>query len=149
MPRVSRWQSLVGPAPPRRKGVPGRHFITDKHPHELLPPPTSDHQRHPIFRLFQQLVSHIDSPIMLSFILIQNRQFVTHSPPLPSTKANLQTQGQNPSREMVRPLQRRRKDQAQRRSPPPRRPARPKIPIQLRRISQLQSRLPPLRWPLL
>ncbi|KZL69259.1 hypothetical protein CI238_09101, partial [Colletotrichum incanum] len=57
--------------------------------------------------------------------------------------------GQDPSCEVVRTLQRRREDQAQRRGPSPRRTARPEVPVQLRRVPQQQDRLPPLRRPLL
>ncbi|QSZ33607.1 hypothetical protein DSL72_005175 [Monilinia vaccinii-corymbosi] len=64
--------------------------------------------------------------MVLSFILIQNRQYVIAIPPLPfphpireppvSNGALHYPQRQNPAREMVRPLQRRREDQAQGRS---------------------------------
>lgn len=90
---------------------------------------------------------------MLSFILIQNRQFVPlRTTALLSIHRKMLTpeiQGQDPSREMVRSLQRRGKDQAQGRSPPPRRPAGPEIPIQLCRVPQQQDCLPTIRRPLL
>lgn len=66
------------------------------------------------------------------------------------TNTSSPSQRQDPPGQVVLALHRRRENQAQRRSPSPRRPSRPKTPVELRRIPRLlQNHLSSLRGPVL